>query len=174
MARATKRGVCPLPDLRGCALIVLALLFPILVPHGTFIHSAASLIPHTFLLTVVGIAAAVRWVASRRPTWNADAAVRVFTWSAVAIAVIATVVQTSSTTAAWSQARTRQTELVASLSSDPASDRFMAADPGAINYLTGREGVVTPADSLPVIEQVMRDYDVQMARSRERPDRACP
>jgi 4-amino-4-deoxy-L-arabinose transferase-like glycosyltransferase len=142
-------------------LLVMALLFPILVPHGTFIHASASLIPYTFLLTVVGIGAAVRWIAERRPAWNADVAVRVFSWSAVAVAVIATVVQTSTTTAAWSQARERQTALVASLVTQPPGDRFMAADPGAINYLTGRQGVVTPADSLPVIEQVMRDYDVK-------------
>lgn len=142
-------------------LMVMALLFPILVPHGTFIHSAASLVPHTFLLTVVGIGAVVRWFARKRPAWNAGTAVRVFSWSAVAVAVIAAVVQTSSTTSAWSQARTRQTDLVASLASEPATDRFMAADPGAINYLTGTQGVVTPDDPLPVIEQVMSDYDVR-------------
>ena len=37
----------------------------------------------------------------------------------------------------------------------------MAADPGAYNYLTDRQGVVTPNDPLPVIEDTMRAYGVR-------------
>ena len=32
-----------------------ALLFAVHVPHGTFIHSAVALLPHTFVLVILGI-----------------------------------------------------------------------------------------------------------------------
>ena len=54
-----------------------------------------------------------------------------------------------------------QQQLAASLSAAPAGDRIMSADAGAYNYLTGRQGVVTPNDPLPVIEDAMRAYDVR-------------
>jgi hypothetical protein len=37
----------------------------------------------------------------------------------------------------------------------------MSADAGAYYYLSGREGIVTPNDPLPVIEDTMRAYGVR-------------
>ncbi len=142
-------------------LAAMTLVFPILVPHGTLLHAAAALVPHIFLVTVVGIRAAVRWVAARRPSWRGATAVRTFSWLAVAIAVMAAGFQTVSTTNAWSAARIRQVDLSVPILAAPITDRFMAADPGAINYLTGRQGVVTPSDPLPTIEEVARAYNVR-------------
>ena len=50
--------------------VVSGLLFAVLVPHGTFMHSAVALLPHTALLTVAGIGTAVTWVARRRKSWT--------------------------------------------------------------------------------------------------------
>ena len=47
------------------------LLFAVHVPHGTFIHSAVALLPHTFVLVIVGVGGVVQWVARRRP-WDVE------------------------------------------------------------------------------------------------------
>ena len=146
-----------------CAALVAVMVvaFAALVPHGTFIHAASALVPHTFLLVVAGLAAAVRWVAERRPTWSAATATKRFTAAAVAIALIVAGLQTVSTARQWSDVRDVQEALVERLRDVPRSDRFMAVDPGAMNYLTGLQGVVTPHDELPVIERVMSAYNVR-------------
>jgi len=137
------------------------LLFAVLVTHGTFIHSAVALLPHTALLTIAGIGAAVGWVARRRATWNVRQATTIFGAGAVAIAVVAGGFQTLATAGHWHDARTFDDQLVAALADAPQTDVVMSADPGAIWYLSGHPGVVTPADSLPTVEQAMRSYNVR-------------
>jgi hypothetical protein len=44
--------------------LVVGVGFAVLVPHGTFLHAAAGLVPHTFLLVAVGVERAVRWAAA--------------------------------------------------------------------------------------------------------------
>jgi hypothetical protein len=146
----------------GAALLaVMVLAFAVLVPHGTFLHASSALVPHTFLLVLAGIAAAVRWVAARRATWSGATATRVFSVAAVAIAFLAAALQTALATRQWADVRQVHTSVAAAMAGAPSSDRFMAVDPGAINYLTGRQGVVTPHDELPVIETVMRQYGIR-------------
>ena len=48
------------------------------VPHGTFLHSAVALIPHAYLLALIGVEVVVRWVAHRRNSWDAPRATRRF------------------------------------------------------------------------------------------------
>lgn len=138
-----------------------ALLFAVHVPYGTFIHSAVALLPYTFLLVVAGVAAAVGWVARRRPTWDAKRATAVFTYGAVVVAFCGAALQTATTVGHWSAVRGVESRLAASLAAAPSSDRVMSGDAGAYNYLTGLPGVITPNDPLPVIEEAMRAYDVR-------------
>lgn len=137
------------------------LVFAVHVPFGTFIHSAVALLPHTFLLVTAGVTAAVVWIAHRRPAWDAPRAARVFTTAAVAIALLGAAIQSVTTIGRWSQTRAVQAELAEALRAAPAADRFMSADAGALHYLTGRQGIVTPNDPLAVIEDAMRAYDVR-------------
>ncbi len=138
-----------------------ALLFAVHVPYGTFIHSAVALLPHTFLLVVAGVGAAVGWVARRRPSWDMRRATAVFTYGAVAVAVCVAALQTVATVRTWSGVRDVETRLAASLSAAPVTDRIMSGDAGAYNYLTGHPGIIMPNDPLPVIEDAMRAYDVR-------------
>ena len=138
-----------------------ALLFAIHVPYGTFIHSAVALVPHTFLLVTAGIATAVGWIAQRRTSWNGPTATRVFTYGAVILLVLVATFQTVTTARHWQSVRDAQAELVASFADTSPNDVVMAADPGAINYLTAHRAVVTPNDPLPVVESVMRAYGVR-------------
>jgi hypothetical protein len=142
-------------------LAVMVGAFALLVPHGTFIHAAAALVPHSFLLVIAGTAAMVRWVAARRRSWSVPRATATFSAAAVAITFMAAAIQTVSTTREWANVRAVHEAVAARLAEAPQADRFMSVDPGAINYLTGRQGIVTPYDELPVIESVLRAYDVR-------------
>ncbi len=62
------------------------------VPGGTFIHSAVALAPHSFVLAMEGVAAAVAWAARRRPAWNVETATKVFVGAAVAFSLATSVV----------------------------------------------------------------------------------
>ena len=71
-----------------------ALLFAVHVPYGTFLHSAVALLPHAYLLALLGVAAAVRWVARRRSSWNPERATVVFTAMTVAVTLLGSVIAT--------------------------------------------------------------------------------
>ena len=136
-------------------------LFPVLVTHGTFLHSAVALLPHTFLLVSAGVGATVRWVAAHRPAWDVRRATMAFGYGAVVIAMLGASLQTMSTVGQWSAARSVETQLAAPLSAAPVTDRVMSIDPGAYHYLTGHPGLLTPSDDLATIEAVARLYDVR-------------
>jgi 4-amino-4-deoxy-L-arabinose transferase-like glycosyltransferase len=137
------------------------LLFAAHVAHGMFMHSAVALLPHTFLLVAIGVGRAVEWVAARRATWQPQSATPVFRFGVVAVALLAALSQTQTTTAAWRTAEDSRLGLAAALAAIPASELLMTADPGAYRYLFGRSGIVTPDDPLPVIEQAARTYGVR-------------
>jgi hypothetical protein len=140
---------------------VSSLLFPVLVTHGTFIHSAVALLPHTFLLVSAGIVSSVSWIAARRTSWDVRRATVVFGYGAVVVALIGAVQQTVSTVGHWSEVRRLEVQLAMPIGAAPAIDRVMSADPGAYHYLTGHPGLVTPNDDLATIALVARLYDVR-------------
>lgn len=137
------------------------LLFAVHVPYGTFIHSASALLPHTFLLVIVGIGGAVDWVARRRRSWDAARATRVFAAGAVGAVFLGALTGTITTVNQWRSVSSAQQAVIGPLEAADDSERVMAADPGAVRYLSGHGGIVTPNDNLAVIEQAMRDYDVR-------------
>ena len=71
------------------------------VPGGTFIHSAVALVPHGYVLALEGVAVIVAAIAARRPTWNRDAATRLFASVAVAFGIVAAIFGTLSVHAGW-------------------------------------------------------------------------
>ena len=137
------------------------LLFAVHVPHGTFIHSAVALLPHTFVLVMIGVQLVVGWAARRR-RWNVSTATAFFAYGAVVVAVVGAALQTASTVANWREVRDVQQTLAAELLKQAQpGDRVMSADAGAYKYLTGLPGIVTPNDPLPTIESALRAYDVR-------------
>ena len=160
-AHRRDRAFAPFYIYLAALFIVSGVLFPVLVTHGTFIHSAVALLPHTFLLVSAGVGSAVRWVAAHRTTWDVRRATVMFGYGAVIIALVGAAQQTMSTVGQWSAARSVELQLAAPLSAAPLSDRVMSADPGAYHYLTGHGGLVTPSDDLATIESVARLYDVR-------------
>ena len=137
------------------------LLFAVHVPHGTFIHSAVALLPHTFVLVLVGVRGVVEWAARRRP-WDVERATRLFAAGAVAVAMVGAIVYSGATIGHWSDVRATQTQLAAAIDAQSTpGDVVMSADAGAYAYLAGHPGIVTPFDDLATIETAMRAYNVR-------------
>jgi hypothetical protein len=149
------------------------LVFAVHVPHGTFIHSAVALLSHHVPARYGRCRIGGGVIASKRPSWNGARATALFTYGAVGVVVLAAVFQTVGTLGRWAQTRAVQQTVARVLQATPADDRVMSADAGAYFYLSGREGVVTPNDPLPVIEDTMRAYGVRWL-VLERLARSCP
>src|SRR5450759_287744 len=99
--RRRSPGFSPAFVYAGILFAFNAVVFAVHVPGGTFIHSAIGLAPHTYVLVMEGIAASVGWVAARRRGWDAEQATRVFSFAAVAFAVVAAAAASLATHATW-------------------------------------------------------------------------
>jgi hypothetical protein len=137
------------------------ILFAVHVPNGTFLHSAVALVPHAYVLAVIGIGAAVARVGRSRAAWDVPRATRNFTVIAVAVAVLVGAAATVRVASAWRAEEAIRRPIAEALAAIPATDRVMSSDPGAYEFLAERGGVVTPDDPLPVIQDVMRAYGVR-------------
>jgi 4-amino-4-deoxy-L-arabinose transferase-like glycosyltransferase len=132
------------------------------VPYGTFLHSAVALVPHAYLLALVGIAAVVRLVARHRPSWDERRAVRDFSLMAVGVVIVISLLAPLRTMQGWGGAQETRDDVLAALErvADPG-DRVMSPNAGAYRYHGGWTGVVTPDDPLPVVEEALRSYGVR-------------
>ncbi len=132
------------------------------VPGGTFIHSAVALAPHGYVLVLEGVAAIVAWIAAHRRAWNREAATRVFVGATVAFAVLAAAFGTLAVDAGWNVKRDNRLTLTAALglAGVAADDRLMTIDASGFEYVTGRGGVVTTNDPLPVELQIATAYRI--------------
>jgi 4-amino-4-deoxy-L-arabinose transferase-like glycosyltransferase len=139
-----------------------ALVAAVHVPYGTFLHSAVALVPHAYLLAFVGLGAVVRWVAARRPSWDAPRATRNFSVLLVVVVMLVSVVGSLLTVRNWRAERDTRDPILAALAERAApGDVVMSPDAGAYRYWGGWPGIVTPDDPLPVIEEALRRYDVR-------------
>jgi hypothetical protein len=134
------------------------LLFAVHVPSGNFIHSAVALVPHAYLLMLTGLGWMVGWIARHRPTWRVETATRVFAGSAVVLVGLFGVISSLQTVSQWRAYRAGLDPIVAQLAALPTTDVVMSGDPAGIWYLSGHQGIITPADPLPVVEQAARSY----------------
>ena len=140
-----------------------ALVSAVHVPGGTFIHSAVALAPYSYILALEGIVIVIGWVAARRPSWDREAALRVFGGAAIAFAVGAAVLGSLAVHATWA-ARADQALAVAGAldaAGAPASDRVMSIDASSTRYWSGHGGVVLVNDPLDTIGAVARAYDIR-------------
>ena len=139
------------------------LIFAIHVPLGMFLHSAVALVPHSYILVLEGVVAAVAWTARRRPTWNQAEASRFFLSATVGVAILTGVLGTWKVHEEW--ARMRHGREMAATAMDRLGigpdERVMSGDTAGFKYFTGRGGVVTVSDPVDVIGRVGQAYDVR-------------
>ncbi len=139
-----------------------ALVSAVHVPFGTFIHSAVALLPHAYLLVMVGVAATVGWIAARRPSWDGPRASRNIGFMVVGVVMAVTVFATLATVDAWKRERDGRVDVLAALDELASPDDIvMSPDAGAYQYHGDWAGIVTPDDPLPVVEEALRLYDVR-------------
>jgi hypothetical protein len=133
------------------------------VPGGTFIHSAVALAPHSYVLIVEGVVAAVAWLARRRPRWKPDEAARIFVGAAVALTVASSAFYGLVVINGWSAVRDLRQGVARELDRIGAGpdDRLMSIDAASFRYWTGRGGVVSPDDPLDTVRDVARAYDIR-------------
>jgi hypothetical protein len=140
-----------------------ALLFAVHVPYGTFLHSAVALVPFTFILGMEGVVIVVTWIARHRRGWEEERAARMFLIAAVGTLVLNAAAFGLLVNKSWNSER--DALISAGQAIDAAggrtSDLVLSADPGGIQYFTGRGGVMTPDDSLDVIHRVATVYGVR-------------
>jgi hypothetical protein len=140
-----------------------ALISAVHVPGGTFIHSAVALAPYSFILALEGIAVAVAWVARRRPAWDADAATRFFSITAIGFAIFCTAVGAVVVHANWADRAEHFRAVAGALDAAgvETSDRVMSIDASGTKYWSGHGGVVLVNDPLETVESVARAYGVR-------------
>jgi hypothetical protein len=141
-------------------LVVAGVVFAVHLPYGMALHSEMALVPQAYLLSVVGIGATVRWVAARRPHWDAPRATRNFTVIAIGLVWAIGAVATVLLAGAWGEEAEYRTTIMTT-HPIPTDDRLMSADPGAYWYRWGISGVPTPNDPLSVVRQTAALYDVR-------------
>jgi len=140
-----------------------ALISAVHVPGGTFIHSAVALAPYSYILALEGIVVAIGWVATRRPAWDRDVALRVFGGATIVFAVIVAVAGSIVVHATWSARRDQAVAVARALAGAgaPPSDRVMSIDAASTRYWSGHGGVVLVNDPLDTIHDVARAYDIR-------------
>jgi hypothetical protein len=136
------------------------LLYPLHVPGGAFIHSAVGLEPHGYILALEGVAAAVAWIARRRPRWNEATATPVFVGAIVVFTAATAALYAVPVHVSWSESRDQRLALAGQLDrlGVASTDRLLSIDAAGMKYFTGRGGVVTPDDPIDTIEAVARAY----------------
>ncbi len=137
-----------------------ALVYPVHVPGGAFIHSAIGLSGHAYILALEGVVAAVGWLAARRPRWNAARASQVFVGAVVVFVLALVPFYASGVQQSWDETRQPRIALASALDrlGVGPDERLLSIDAAGMKYWTGRGGIVTPDDPIDTIEAVARAY----------------
>ena len=152
------------PLLRGFSALALGihlamiLGFPLPGYRGGLFHAVAALFPFWMALGVLGLDAAVGWMAKRRRAWNAEQAKRVFSMAALGFGVLMSLLIAHSSPINDSQELpSLYAELRAIL---PSGVRVMINDPARLYYHLGHGGVTIPNASVEVVPEIAERYGI--------------
>ncbi len=131
------------PALAYAALLYAAMTFAFSLPgaRGGLFHSGVALLPFYMPLGMIGLDAAVDWVAARRRAWDAETAKRVFTGGAVGLAILLTVAMLATRLPSWNDGDALLREIGVVFPSDAG---VMSNNPPGFWVATGHPGVMVP------------------------------
>jgi hypothetical protein len=140
-----------------------AVIYPLHVPGGAFIHSAIGLAPHAYILALEGVVALVAWLAARRRGWEIRTASPLFVGSVVTFVLATALLYALPVQRGWDAVRQPRLALAAELDRRGVGrdERLLSIDAAGLKYFTGRGGVVTPGDPVDTIEAVARAYRIR-------------
>ncbi len=136
--------------------LAMTLVFPFPGYRGGLFHSSAALFPVWVVLAIVGLDAAVTWIAKRRRNWHPQRAKRTLTAGVVLAALVLSVYIGRS----GRSVRVTPPHLEQLMAAVPENARVMVNDPASLYFFTGRGGVVLPNESPEVILEIAAHYDV--------------
>jgi hypothetical protein len=131
-------------------------------PHGAFYHSAAAWLPFAFAMGVAAAAPALTalgrfWAFLQRPATHTFVEV-----AAVLGAVALSLIGSASLFQLWENSHQREVAAAEYLAEAGLTDDVvMYGDPASLWHLSGNPGVPAPFDAYPVIEDVVRGYNVR-------------
>ncbi|HUG95383.1 MAG TPA: hypothetical protein VMK30_04505 [Pleomorphomonadaceae bacterium] len=139
----------------------MGLVFTFHAPHGAYYHSAAAWLPFAFPMAVAAAGPVLTgmgraWAFLRRPQTH-----RFVEVAALVGAVILSLVGSVSLYRLWETSHQRDLVAARYLADAGLADAtVLYGDPASLWHLTGNPGVAAPIDPYPVIEDVVRAYDV--------------
>lgn len=142
--------------------VAMGLVFTFHAPHGAYYHSAAAWLPFAFPMAVAATGPALTtlgrfWAFLRRPQTHRFVEVAALV-GAVALSLVGSV----SLYRLWETSHRRDLAAAGYLADAGLTDAtVLYGDPASLWHLTGNPGVAAPFDRYPVIEQVVRAYDVE-------------
>ncbi len=156
--------------LYGVALYaIMTLLFTFPGARGGVFHSSAALLPFVFSISMVGLDAAVDWVAQRRRQWNRRTAQRFFTAGALVLAAGLSlfiysrrvVGNGSWSRPAWNQTDSAMVEIGKWIEAQGGERPVvMVGNPPAFYYHTGLPSVAVPNEGVEQVVAAARRYGV--------------
>jgi 4-amino-4-deoxy-L-arabinose transferase-like glycosyltransferase len=141
---------------------VMGAIFTFHAPHGAYYHSAAAWLPFALPMAVAATAPVLTaigrwWGFLRRPPTHRFAEV-----AALGGAIVLSLVGSLTLYDLWDYSHGREAAAAAYLQeANLTDDTVMYGDPASLWHLTANPGVPAPYDPYPVIEQVVRAYDVR-------------
>jgi 4-amino-4-deoxy-L-arabinose transferase-like glycosyltransferase len=161
--RERRRGeVAPFAAYWVVMFLAMGAVFTFHAPHGAYYHSAAAWLPFAFPMAVAATGPALNglgraWAFLRRPQTH-----RFVEVAALVGAVILSLVGSISLYRLWETSHQRDLAAAGYLTDAGLTDAtVLYGDPASLWHLTGNPGVAAPFDPYPVIEEVVRAYDVE-------------
>ena len=142
--------------------VVMAVVFTFHAPKGAFYHSSTAWLPFALPLSVAAIPTFGTWAARWWRFLGRPATHRFLAGAGLAGAILLAVIGSASLYGQWHEARV-QDQAAASffVETGRTADVVMSSDPASLYYFSGNPGVAPSFDPYPVIEQILRAYDVQ-------------
>lgn len=142
--------------------VAMGLVFTFHAPHGAYYHSAAAWLPFAFPMAVAATGPALTalgraWAFLRRPQTH-----RFVEVAALVGAIVLSLIGSMTLYGLWESSHRRELAAAAYLTdAGLTDDAFLYGDPASLWHLSRNPGVPAPFDPYPVIEEVVRAYEVR-------------